>query len=166
MKKRMIAISIAAVILCLLAWRLCPRSFSGISPVDVDSIIKISGYAGITSFESVEVSSTNYHLDTDQLPAGTLEEILSILNFSRYQPDFRNLLPWGVDSVSGGKDYDGRTVSLFIFQEYDSYMVGFLSSGSLYIDTGSTPGFRIYHPTNRAVFDDLVEYLQENGVKE
>ena len=163
MKKRVLFLSIAAVILCLLAWRLYPRPFSGISPVDTDSITKISGYLGISGVENGEARIDSYELDSTQLPEEALEELLTILNSTRYQPDFRNLLPWGVDSLGGGKHSDGRTVNLYLFRENDAFSVGFLSIGNLYVDNGAAPGFRIYHPTNREMFDDLVEYCQTYG---
>ena len=45
-------------------------------------------------------------------------DILEILATSKYQQDFRNLLPSSADSVEADKNYDGRTVTLnFYFQK-------------------------------------------------
>ena len=42
------------------------------------------------------------------------EGVLMLLNSTRYREDFRNLLPWPIESVSAGRAYDGRGVSLML----------------------------------------------------
>lgn len=172
MKKR-IGFIITAVIIALIAglliWRFLPRSSSHLMSVDESSITGVSAIAMVSRLESGSPYSDAYRIDYTPRQEAAYREIMEILTSSRYRPDFRNLLPWDLDSLSAGKNYDGRTVSLTFSaenQEKQFVSIRFLSSSIVQVHIGNESGFRIYHPTNRETIDNLVEYLQTNGAKQ
>ena len=171
MKKRIGFIIIAviiALIICLLTWRFLPQSSSSLISIDKSSITGISAYAMIRTFENGQSYTDTYRIDKQEELGDEQEELAEILATSRYQQDFRNLWPWGIDSVSGGRYYDGRTVTVTFYSsnaENQYAEIMFMSSGLVVVQTDKHPGMRIYHPTNKKTLDKLVQYLQTNGIK-
>ena len=171
MKKRIglaSAIVIAILIVCLLLWRFIPQSTSTLIPVSKDSITSFSANGMLENFE---LDQTDFYSIASSNPLSNepenIMEAMEILATSKYQPDFRNLLPWGIDSVSSNNNYDGRmvTFSLYFQDEGSNYIeFQFLSNSIVVIRTADQTGMRIYHPTNSETFDKLVEYLQTHGV--
>ena len=171
MKKRIgliITIIIIALVVGLLIWRFWPRPSSGLMPVDESSFTGVSAIAMVSGLEDGAFYSHTYRIDSTQQQSNEPGNILEILAASHYRPDFRNLLPWDLDTLSSGKNYDGRTVSL-VFSTKDQetiVYIRFLSSSLISVQIGDQSGFRIYHPTNRNTIDTLVEYLQTVGVEQ
>ena len=172
MKKQIgliIIIIIIALVICLLTWRFWPQSSSNLISVDDNCITNFSAHAMVVRFENGQFYTDTYRIDNTAQQSSGLGEIIAILATSSYQQDFRNLLPWGIDSVGGGKDYDGRTVrlALYIEGQEDKYVdIQFMSSSIIAVSVGDESGFRIYHPTNLKILDKLIEYLQTHGVKQ
>ena len=167
MKKRIgltIAIVIAVLIIGLLGWRFWPQPASSVMSVSEDTITSFAAYGMLDSFEMghCDLYSINSPAPISNEPG----EILEILAMSKYQQDFRNLLPWGVDGVSADKNYDGNMVTLSLyFQDKQGYIeFQFLSNSIVVVRTSDQPNMRIYHPTNSATFEKLVEYLKTHGV--
>ena len=169
MKKRVgliITIVIAALIVCLLIWRFWPHSSARLLSVDENTITGFSAYAMVRRIENGQSYTDTYRLDDPAQQGNTPEEIVKILAASHYQQDFRNLLPWGIDSVASDKNYDGRTVTLnFYFQnaENESVEILFLSSSIIVVQAEKHP-MRIYHPTNAQTLDKLIAYVQAHGI--
>lgn len=172
MKKRIgliITVLIIALVICLLTWRFWPQSSSGLISIDKSAINGVSAYAMVRTFENGQSYTDTYRIERQENLGNVQEELAEILATSRYQQDFRNLWPWGIDSVSGGRYYDGRTVTVTFYSptaenQYTEIM--FMSSGLVVVQTSKHSSMRIYHPTNRETLDKLVEYLQTNGIKE
>ena len=167
MKKRIgiiVTAFIISLVVGLLIWRFWPRSSSHIISIDESAFTGVSAVAMVSRLEDGAPYSDIYRIDPPNDAAG---DVLEVLSTSRYRPDFRNLLPWNLDSLSSGKNYDGRIVSLTfsaVNQEEQFVSFDFLSSTIVQVHIGNESGFRIYHPTNRNTIDKLVEYLQANGV--
>ena len=172
MKKRIgfvIAAVIIVLVICVLTWRFLPKSSSSLIAIDKSSITGISAYAMIRTFENGQSYTDTYRIDKQGDLGNEQEELAEILATSRYQQDFRNLWPWGIDSVSGGRYYDGRTVTVTFYSsnaENQYAEIMFMSNGLVVVQTDKHPGMRIYHPTNKETLDKLVQYLQTNGIKE
>ena len=172
MKKRiglLTTVLIIALVICLLTWRFWPQSSSGLISIDKSAINGASAYSMIRTFENGQSYTDTYRIDRQEDPGDVQEELAEILETSRYQQDFRNLWPWGIDSVSGGRYYDGRTVTVTFYSsnaENQYAEIMFMSSGLVVVQTDKHPGMRIYHPTNKETLDKLVQYLQTNGIKE
>ena len=115
MKKRIgliITIIVAALIVCLLIWRFWPQSSSNLISVDENSITSFSASAMIHHLENGQTRTDTYRIDNPAQQGNEPGDIIEILATSRYQQDFRNLLPWSADNVEADKNYDGRTVVL------------------------------------------------------
>ena len=170
MKKRiglMVAIVVAVLIIDLLLWRLWPQSSSGLVAVDKNTITGFSAYAMVSRFENGQTYTDTYRIDSKDQQSLNPEEIMGILSTSGYQQDFRNLLPWGIDSVSSDKNYDGSSVTVSFYSENaekEYFEIRFLSSSIAVVTTQTHPGYRIYHPTNRKTIYDLIEYVKNYGV--
>lgn len=171
MKKRMwiiITLVLVALIISLLIWRFWPQSSSDLISIDPSSISGFSSFVMVQRIENGQPYSDVYRIDNTEQQLVEPGDILEILAISRYQQDFRNLLPWRADSVGADKNYDGRTAVLVfsVGNEMDKWVqVQFLSSSIIVVSVGNEDGFRIYHPTNREVLDKLVEYFQTYGIR-
>ena len=166
---RIITIVIALLVVGVLTWRLWPQSISSILPADVAVITDFSAVASVTVFQGGESVTHTYSLNDLEQHSNAPQELLDILATSGYRPDMRNLLPKGVDVVYGGKDYDGRRVTLdFLTEnEFDTYSgIYFLSSDVVAVNPSNGSGLLIYHPTNPETLNALVEYLQTHGKME
>ena len=167
MKKRIGLIVLAVIVVCTLAWRFWPHSFLEVMPVQEEAVFGFSSGAIIQQMGNGEIYQDHYQLDIHEPQDDRVGEILEILVASNYRQDFRNLLPWGVSSVGADKNFDGRTVTtLFTLgNEKDDYIsIQFMSPTIIAVSINGED-FRVYHPTNRQVFDDLAAYLQTNGIK-
>ena len=160
MKKKIIKIVIIIIVLFLIIWRWWTNSFSNAFSVNKDDIASCYAYAKVNYFDEM------YSWDFPKVQEESLDEILKILGKSRYRQDYRNLLPWGIEGVSGDKNYDGHIVYIQFVDENDEYIaIQFLSGSIVAVSAKKEVGFKIYHPTNHDVIYDLVEYLKIHGVK-
>ena len=172
MKKRIrliITIIIASLIVCLLIWRFLPQSFSNLISVDENTITNFSSSVMVQSLENGQTHTDTYQITKTEQLGNEPGDILEILSTSKYQQDFRNLLPWSADSIEADKNYDGRTV-LLVFsvgnQKDEWVQIYYLSSSIIAVSVGREDGYRIYHPTNHKTLDELVEYIQTHGTKQ
>ena len=168
MKKRITIGLIFVIIICLFAWRFWPHSLSNLLPLSQDIITGVSGYANISDVQNGKAFIDSYEIAHNAVKDGELQEILMILDSSDYQQDFRNILPWSIDQVDAGKNFEGYTVNLvFTWGDETNASVNmmFLSKNIVVVDTGTESGFRIYHPVNKDVLGNLVEYLKVHGAR-
>lgn len=169
MKKRYIVLIVIAVLVAaLFIWRLWPQPASLFLPDGETAVTNIFATATVISYEH-GADFIYYNYDNDQPSADTVSEILDILKTSDYQPDLRNLLPWGGSSLSGGNSYDGRSVTLYLRTgngPEDVFSFHFVSRGNAFISVNDGSGSRIYHPTNPEILSALVEYIQTHGKQE
>ena len=95
------------------------------------------------------------------------EGILMLLTSTRYREDFRNLLPWPIESVSAGRAYDGRGVSLMLVwgPSEDECCSLSLSGRQIAVSRPHHDGFLIYHPEDPKLLNWLAIYLANNGEK-
>ena len=171
MKKRMgliVIITIIAIIVCSLIWRVWPHTFSDLLPFDKASVTSFSAYAMVRHYENEQSYTDTYYRmeDITQPQNSNPEEIFEILGTSRYQQDYRNILPGDVDTVHPDKNFDGNTASLRFFwgDEPDEFVnISFLSNSIITVFVGGESGFHIYHPTNHETIYNLIEYLKTNG---
>ncbi len=167
-KTTVIVVTIAAIVACLLAWRFWPHSFSAVLS-DTDAFASLSASASEGGNETVGSISMPYidfyTINSAQASGKMIDELLEILKSTSYTQDFRNLLPWGIDSVENDKSYDGRVVVLsFRTRDNKSVSITALCPNVLTINDGD--GTKVFHPTDSKMFDRLFSYIQENGVKE
>ena len=152
--KKCILLLLAILLLCLLAWRLTPHTFEEMTASDRDEITSL---AGVVSLSGVR----------DGRAYTAFEGVLMLLNSTRYREDFRNLLPWPIESVSAGRAYDGRGVSLMLVwgPSEDECCSLSLSGRQIAVSRPHHDGFLIYHPEDPKLLNWLAIYLTNNGEK-
>lgn len=169
MKKRtkLIFIIIFAIGVCLGIWRLWPNRISHLLSFEENSVIGFSAQATVRHYiNEYSYNGTDYYLDIPHEQSRNFEDILEIINKSKYQQDFRNLLPGDIDTVHPDKNHDGTNVDLeFVFGNKPDQRINisFLSSSIIAVFVPPESSFRIYHPTNPETIDNLVKYLQTYG---
>ena len=172
-KKRLLEITasvvitsaVAVLVICLLIWRLLPRSFSALMPADEDSIICFSAWVS-TKQENGESGTEIYCLDHTAQKCNDPSEIIEILSAFSYQQDLRNLLPRGVSTVNPDENYDGRMVHVKFYTgtaATDCIAISFSSSSTMTIFVRGEERFQVYHPISHNTFDALIEYIQKHG---
>ena len=165
--KKCILLLLAILMLCLLAWRLTPHTFEEITASDQNAITSLAGAATFLGVRDGRAYTESYALQ-NVLPEDTaFEGILMLLNSTRYQEDFRNLLPWAVDSAGSDNAYDGRSVTLILFwgASADETCSLVMTGGQIVVGRPNHDGFLIYHPLDTTLLDQLTEYLMTHGEK-
>ena len=106
--------------------------------------------------------SNSYTLSELSTQDDDFQEILEILDSSNYRQDFRNLLPWSINSV-GSDDANNVLVANAVFVwgsgENESCFMSFHSERMIAVSSGTESGLKVYHPTNREMLNTLSEYL-------
>ena len=162
-----IKIIVAALIIGLLIWRFWPQSSANLITVDKNATISFAGIASVSRNENGQPFIDSYQIDNEQqgLESGA---ILEIIASTKYRQDFRNLFPWRAESIEADKNYDGRNVSLMftVGDQQDEWVnIQYMSSDMIIVSTGGEEGYCIYHPVDRKVLDELIEYFQAHGIK-
>ena len=168
MKVRIIKIAVVVAIALILLWRFWPHPIFKWLPDDIDSASKAMANVSISDIKNGKPRIDTYTMN--EVNRDQLTEILGILDTSGYRRDWRNLVPWGLSSVSSGKKYDGRTLQIYIFfpvgdAEYgEDIAITYKGKDGVILYGKGIAGMRVYHPTNPETIDYLVGYLQANGV--
>lgn len=105
--KKCILLLLAILLLCLLAWRLTPHTFEEMTASDRDEITSLAGVVSLSGVRDGRAYTESYALQNVTPEDTAFEGVLMLLNSTRYREDFRNLLPWPIESVSAGRAYDG-----------------------------------------------------------
>ena len=165
-KKKIVPIVVVLLIIALLGWRLWPRPIDKIISTSTDSINSMACSATVSGVEDGDLFMDTYSIQSENLTDADIEALMEILNSTKYRPDLRNLLPWDITSVDSGGTNDGKSANLALVwgkSEAEHCYMMFHSGSVVAVDVGSG-GYLIYHPTERAVLDKLVDYIQEHGV--
>ena len=165
--KKCILLLLAILLLCLLAWRLTPHTFEQMAASNRDEITSLAGVVTLSGVRDGKAYTESYALQNVTPEDTAFEGVLMLLNSTCYQEDFRNLLPWGIDSVSAGRAFDGRSVSLILVwgPSADECCSLILSGRQIAVGRPHHDGFLIYHPTDSRLLNWLVIYLENNGEK-
>lgn len=101
--KKCILLLLAILLLCLLAWRLTPHTFEEMTASDRDEITSLAGVVSLSGVRDGRAYTESYALQNVTPEDTAFEGVLMLLNSTRYREDFRNLLPWPIESVSAGE---------------------------------------------------------------
>ena len=165
--KKCILLLLAILLLCLLAWRLTPHTFEEMTASDQDEITSLAGVVSLSRVRDGRAYTESYALQ-NVLPEHTaFEGILMLLNSTRYRDDFRNLLPWPIESVSAGRAYDGRGVSLMLVwgPSEDECCSLSLSGRQIVVSRPHHDGFLIYQPEDPKLQNWLAIKMAYHGEK-
>ncbi len=165
-KRKIALFALAVFLLISLIWRVLPHSLSDVVSIDTSEISKLTCNATISGVLDGEPFIDTYSMLNLTSDGEHFSEIIKILNSTSYRQDFRNLLPLPITSVSG----DGSTRSAnFSFSWGDAQEqtchISYLDKNIISVSHRGNDGFKIYHPTDHAAINLLVEYLQLHGAK-
>lgn len=110
--KKCILLLLAILLLCLLAWRLTPHTFEEMTASDRDEITSLAGVVSLSGVRDGRAYTESYALQNVTPEDTAFEGVLMLLNSTRYQEDFRNLLPWPIEAVSAGRPLTGEASRL------------------------------------------------------
>ena len=168
MKKRAAVIVAAALIIGLLVWRFWSHPLSSIICVEKSSVTSIACSISAGGVEDGMPYINSYTLSELSPQDNGFEEIMEILDSSNYRQDFRNLLPWSINSV-GSDDANNVLVGNAVFVwgsgENESCFMSMHSENMIVVSSGTESGLKTYHPTNSEMLGTLAEYLQTHGNK-
>lgn len=165
--KKCILLLLAILLLCLLAWRLTPHTFEEMTASNINDITSLAGSASFVGVRDGTTYAESYTLQNVSPEDAAFEPILILLTTTRYREDLRNLLPWDIDSVSAGRAFDGRSVSLVLVwgPSADECCGLSLSGRQIVVGRPHHDGFLIYHPEDPELLNWLSIYIADNGEK-
>lgn len=162
-KKHFIVVFVVLLLVVLLVlWRVIPHPFSALISSHEDDFTSFAGAMQIAYVENGNPRIDAYKIDTSD-NAEKMQELIAILESSKYRHDFRNLLPWEGTSSSTENNHGVRTVTfMFVWGPTDSVSVTF-QEGNLLVSNGAK--ISVYHPTNPEVLNKMEEYMKLYGDK-
>lgn len=155
------------LLLCLCLWRMLPHTFGQVTAADPQAVSSLAGTAVLSGNRDGAPYMESYTLPTAAAEDEELQDILSLLCRTSYREDFRNLLPWAINSVGSGSDYDGRSVTLMLAwgPSADESCGLTVYKGQIVVSRPHHDGFLIYHPLDPTLLDQLTAYLMTHGEK-
>lgn len=165
-KKKALAIILAIITVALLVWRIWPHSLREIIGANDEPFDEIS--VNITEF-GVDNSSLQmdvYKVEMSPADGSLYDQLLTLVEGTKFRQDMRNLLPWDINSVSSGRKNITHSANLMLTGAgldhgcHITYHGNQIVSFSIEADSG----FLVYHPVNRAALDQLVSFTKEHGV--
>lgn len=165
-KKKVIVILLALIVAALFVWRIWPHSLREIIDANNEPFDEIS--VNITEF-GVDNSSLQmdvYKVEMSPADGALYDQLLTLVEGTKFRQDMRNLLPWDINSVSSGRKNITHSANLMLTGAgleggcHISYHGSRIVSFSIEADSG----FLVYHPVSRNALDQLVAYTKEHGV--
>ena len=161
-KKKALVIMLALIAAALSVWRIWPhtlREIIGAGDEPLDSIIihvtekgVVEGRAKVDAYQ-LEISPSN---------SEAYNYVVSLLEGTKYQKGFRNLLPLANNAIDSGSHFGMLSITGADFDA--SCYVSYYQNQAKLFYVGSDSGFLVYHPTNRTVLNQLLTYTMEHGV--
>lgn len=168
-RKKWLILAVPVLIIIFLGvWRFWPHSLKGMIAGDQEQVIHLVCNANISGVDSGGASYIDsYTMEPLSAREESFKAVMDILNASRYQQDFCNLLPWSVTSVESDGEFDGHTVNILLDWGSTDDKRCFLSFAgkSVTVSVGHNEGFLIYHPTDSDILEQLANYIKTHGVK-
>ena len=160
-KKKALVIMLALIAAALSVWRIWPhtlREIIGASDEPLDSII-----IHVTEKDVVDgrAKVDAYQLDISPSNSEAYNYVVSLLEGTKYQKGFRNLLPLANNAIDSGSHFGMLSITGADFDA--SCYVSYYQNQAKLFYVGSDSGFLVYHPTNRTVLDQLLVYTMEHG---
>ena len=161
-KKKAIITAIVLIVAAVLVWRIWPHSLReiiGANDEPFDGIIIHVSEKGVVDGR-VKVDA--YQLEISPSDSEAYNYVVSLLEGTKYQKGFRNLLPQDSNAINSGSHLGMLSITGADCDAscYISYYDG--QAELFYI--GADSRFLVYHPTNRTVLNQLLTYTQEYGV--
>ena len=167
MKKSILIICLIVLIAVPCVWRLYPHSLEDILDVNKESVSTITVQiteAGKSDADGQPVIDT-YCLDISSQEDSNYDAFMSILENTKFQSDFKNLLPGDTRNMSSKDDKNTHSASVVLKwgDADDMCAITFLDNSIVSVDISGKKESLVYHPTNRTTLDEIVTYVKENG---
>ena len=161
-KKKALVILLALIVAASSVWRIWPHSLReiiGASDEPFDSIIIHISEKGVADGRA-KVDA--YQLEISPSNSEAYNYVVSLLEGTKYQKGFRNLLPLANNAIDSGSHFGMLSITGADF-DASCYVSYYQNQAELFY-VGSDSGFLVYHPTNRTVLNQLLTYTLEHGV--
>ena len=161
-KKKALVILLALIVAASSVWRIWPHSLReiiGASDEPFDSIIIHISEKGVADGRA-KVDA--YQLEISPSNSEAYNYVVSLLEGTKYQKGFRNLLPLANNAIDSGSHFGMLSITGADF-DASCYVSYYQNQAELFY-VGSDSGFLVYHPTNRTVLNQLLTYTMEHGV--
>lgn len=152
---------LAVILVVALCWRFWAHPLSRFLPLEQKEIDRISVACIWDPPESGEVPlEPNLEAGTVAVSAGQpgYAELLDILDRSRFQQDFRNLLPWQVKLSAGINEPIDLLDVRFMWEDNTADGINFWNSGLAEVDI-EKGGFLFLHPVDSQTFQELSDWF-------
>ena len=165
-KKKVIVILLALIVAALFVWRIWPHSLREIIDANNEPFDEIS--VNITEF-GVDNSSLQmdvYKVEMSPADGALYDQLLTLVEGTKFRQDMRNLLPWDINSVSSGRKNITHSANLMLTGAglEGGFHISYHGSRIVSFSIEADSGFLVYHPVNRAALDQLVAFTKEHGV--
>ena len=165
-KKKTLVIILSLIAVALLAWRMWPHSLREIVGANSEPFDEIC--VSITEFgvDNGSLQMDVYKVELSPENGTPYDQLLSLIEGTKFRQDMRNLLPWDINTVSSGRKNITHSANIMLTGAgldggcHISYHGNQIVSFSIESDSG----FLIYHPVNRAALEQLVAFTKEHGV--
>lgn len=161
-RKKALVILLALIIAALLTWRIWPhtlREIIGANNEPFDSIIiHISEKSVVDGLSKID----SYQMELSPADGAAYSHVVSLLEGTKYQHGFRNLLPQDNNAIESGSHI--ATLAITGADCDASCYISYYDSQVEVFYIGADSGFLVYHPTNRTVLNQLLPYTKEHGV--
>ena len=165
-KKRVIVIILVIIAAALLVWRIWPHSLREIIGANDEPFDEIS--IKITEFgvDNSSIQMDVYKVDMSSDDGALYDQLLSLIEGTKFRQDLRNLLPWDINSVSSGRKNITHSSNLMLTGAglESGCHITYHGNRIVSFSVGADSEFLVYHPTNRTALDLLVSYTKEHGV--
>lgn len=161
-KKKSLVILLALIVVTLLVWRIWPytlREIIGANGEPFDSIIIHVTEKGVADGRA-KVDA--YQLEISPSDSEAYNYVVSLLEGTKYQKGFRNLLPLDNNAIDSGSHFGILSIT-GADCDASCYVSYYQNQAELFY-VGADSGFLVYHPTNRTVLNQLLTYTMEHGV--
>jgi hypothetical protein len=152
--------------LLLIGWRLWPHSLYDIFEIEEGSISSLSISVSESGVKNGDAFINQYLLNTVPSNSDDFSAIMSILEDSQYLSDFRNLLPWDIDSVDSGSKNIHYSAIITLCWSSTKASCGdllFLNDKKVAVGIDGKNSYLFFHPANRKTLENLASYLMVHG---
>jgi len=166
-KKRLFLLIPLLLLAAVLFWSR-PVSFWAMTGADPASIHSLSATAVSGGVRSGVPYHDSYQLETTPAEDERVMEFFDLMAGCSYIPAPQNLLPWPIDSVSGGDKMSGNYTAHIAFtwgEEGEHFVtLSYLGAKKLALSLHDEPGYLVYYPTDRETVNRLGDFLKEHGI--
>ena len=165
-KKKVIVMILALMVAVLFVWRIWPHTLREILNANDEPFDTISFHITEFGIADGSLKLDTYEVEVSSDDGADYDQVLALVEGTRFRQDLRNLLPWDINTVSSGSENITHSANLMLTGSGCESACHITYHGSRIVSFSMGPNteFRVYHPTSRSALDQLVAYAKEHGV--